>query len=363
MFYPAAGKFRIYLFSNYLTVIVLLSMLAAVSCRTNSTGTDIEVDPGWTPNGLSGTEVTVLKNDGEGLLIGTEDGLYRLAGKKLVSLGLKGEEIRSVIQLKEGSLLAGIRTLPSELPPLVRSRDEGKSWEPFKNGFRDDANALVSTVPVSDTLYAQGSSTRAIVRSTDSGRSWQIVAGFWDNFGGLGVFVKVDPFHPGRIWSGGTSAFFLAYLTKLLDNGERFEGTGFEEDTGGIGGTTYDVMTHPEDPDLVLAGLGGSSAKANAIRKSTDGGQSWQVALEKIFTRTFARSLRNPEVIYASGRDPSGKLIFARTSDFGETWEREIFEESPSPITTNDLAVLTIEGSEVLFFGTDQGLFSFGFEK
>lgn len=348
--------FRLQFISVCSNTVIVFFILFAASCNTNST--DLEVETGWNQNELSGTEITVLKNDGEGILIGTKDGLFRLNGRQVISLGLKGEEIRSVIRLKRGGLLAGIFADP----PLVRSQNEGESWEPFKNGFLDDASTLDSTVPVSDTLYAQGSSTRAIVRSTDSGQSWQLVAGRWDNFGGLGVFAKVDPFHPGRIWSGGTGAFFLAYLTKLLDYGESFEGTGFEEETGGIGGTTYDVMTHPEDPDLVLVGIGGPSAKAKNIRKSFDGGRSWEVALEETVARTFARSLRNPDVIYASGRDLSGKLFFVRTSDFGETWEKEIFEKGPLAVNTNDLAVLTIDGEEVLFFGTDQGLFSFKFE-
>jgi photosystem II stability/assembly factor-like uncharacterized protein len=124
----------------------------------------------------------------------------------------------------------------------------------------------------------------------------------------------------------------------------------------------YDVMTHPDDPDKVLAGLGGVIAASNKVMKSTDGGESWRLVLEKTGVHSFALSLANPGRIYASGRDASTQLFFASTTDFGETWEKEIFEEGPSVVTTNDLAVMEIGGREVLFFATDHGLYSFRFE-
>ena len=40
-------------------------------------------------------------------------------------------------------------------------------------------------------------------------------------------------------------------------------------------------------------------------------------------------------------------------------WEKQIFKEGPDLVTTNDMAVMTIDGKEVIFFGTDKGLFTF----
>lgn len=122
-------------------------------------------------------------------------------------------------------------------------------------------------------------------------------------------------------------------------------------------------MTHPENPDKVLAGLGGAFASSNKVMKSTDGGESWRLVLENTGVHSFARSLVNPGRIYAGGRDASTKLFFASTTDFGETWEKKIFEEGPSVVTTNDLAVMEISGREVLFFATDHGLYSYSMDR
>jgi photosystem II stability/assembly factor-like uncharacterized protein len=118
-------------------------------------------------------------------------------------------------------------------------------------------------------------------------------------------------------------------------------------------------MTHPDDPERVLAGLGGTIAASNKVMKSTDGGENWEKVLENTGVHTFARSLQHPDLVYASGRDPSTKLFFAYTTDFGETWEKHIFEEGPDIVTTNDMEVMIIDGKEVIFFGTDKGLISF----
>ena len=109
----------------------------------------------------------------------------------------------------------------------------------------------------------------------------------------------------------------------------------------------------------MLAGLGGAFASSNKVMKSTDGGESWRLVLEKTGVHSFARSLVNPDRIYAGGRDASTKLLFVSTMDFGETWQKEIFEEGPSVVTTNDLAVMDFGSREVLFFATDHGLYSY----
>lgn len=187
-----------------------------------------------------------------------------------------------------------------------------------------------------------------------------------DSWGGYGGLLYIDPWHEGRIWVGGISPLSEVLLTKLNDYRKGWnEWIDVKEGLSpNIEAVAFEIITHRDNPDLVLAGLGGGVAQANNVKKSTDGGQIWHnTVLEKTGVHAFARSVIHPNIIYASGRDASGKVHFAATVNFGETWGKQTFEEGPSSITVNDLAVQVIDGQEVLFLGTNQGLYSFHLNK
>lgn len=341
----------------YLFVHVML-----ISCSTNPVN-QIELEPGWNRDALAGTEITVIEPDGRNLLIGTEDGLFLRTERGVKRLGLNGREMLGVVRLDESTLLAG----GPDSPVIVRSKNNGKTWSAFVNDFGGDmkvspVNAFANLKNFPETIFAKGSSV-VIARSVNSGENWELVNGNWDNLG-AGKFVKVDPFYQKRVWSGGVRAISLPYLIKSIDYGNSWEYLESIRKVNDniIEAITYDVMTHPQYPDWILAGMGGAVTLANNVRKSIDGGLSWQLSLEATGVHAFARSKRNTKLIYGSGRDSSGKLFFVATTDFGETWEKNIFDESPVPIIVNDLGVMTIEGNEVLFLGTDQGLYSYRFE-
>jgi hypothetical protein len=183
-----------------------------------------------------------------------------------------------------------------------------------------------------------------------------VVGGRWDSWGGgSSPLLHIDPYHEGRIWTGGISILSEVLLWKIYDYRKSWDEwvdvrKGLSDNVEAM---AYTVTTHPINRGKVLVGL------SWAARKSTDGGQSWRTVLDETGIYSFARSLQHPNVIYAGGRISSGKLYFAATVDFEETWQKEIFEEGPYPITTNDLAVQVIDGQEVLFLGTDRGLYSF----
>lgn len=343
----------------YLFVHVML-----ISCSTNPVN-QIELEPGWNRDALAGTEITLIEPDGRNLLIGTEDGLFLRTERGVKRLGLKGRGILGVVRLDANTILAG----GPDSPTIMRSNNDGKSWSSYVNNFGGSielqtVNDFSSLRLFSDTLFAVGTAGGVTAQSNNRGQSWELVTGRWDNFGGLANFVKSDSFYSGRIWTGGVGAFSQPYLILSEDYGGTWEA--FDSlkkiDSVIVEAITYDVMTHPQQPDWILAGMGGAVTLANNVRKSIDGGQSWQLSLEATGVHAFARSARNPERIYASGRDGSGKLFFVATTDFGEKWEKNIFDESPVPIIVNDLGVMTIEGNEVLFLGTDQGLYSYRFE-
>ena len=152
------------------------------------------------------------------------------------------------------------------------------------------------------------------------------------------------------------TAISQPYLYESTDYGERWNALDLITKEEWTMGAVNDVIARRETADHLLVAMG-------RVRASRDGGESWTTVPLKASIRTFARSVRYPGMIYASGRYESARPFFALTTDFGDTWEKRTFEEGPSPTTTHDLAVRESGGQEILFLGTDQGLFSFRFDE
>jgi hypothetical protein len=344
-------------------VLVFLSSVYTGCSSTPPSSAELDLDGNWQLHHLEGTKITVLEPDEEGLFVGTEAGLFQLQGTELVPLGLEEHEIVGVVRLKNGELLASVRewVFGSGNPTLFKTVNK-ETWKPFINNFGGEEGkyTLIERGPIapyhkSDTLFVRGSGGN-IILFANGGQNWDVVGGRWDSWGGgSSPLLHIDPYHEGRIWTGGISILSEVLLWKIYDYRKSWDEwvdvrKGLSDNVEAM---AYTVTTHPINRGKVLVGL------SWAARKSTDGGQSWRTSLEKTGVRAFARSLQHPNVIYAGGRISSGKLYFAATVDFEETWQKEIFEEGPYPITTNDLAVQVIDGQEVLFLGTDRGLYSF----
>jgi len=119
--------------------------------------------------------------------------------------------------------------------------------------------------------------------------------------------------------------------------------------------TIHDLLINPNSSDQVIIGLGG-------ILKTTDNGESWEAAFNEAAIYTFAHSARNPEIVYASGVNARGQLFFIASGDFGDTWQTVEFESGPTQIRVNDMVSVLENGNEVLYFGTNKGVYSYTFE-
>jgi len=334
-------------------------------CGTTDSGEAISLDGSWNFAGLEGVKINVLEPDEDGILVGTGVGLFKWKEDEFVSVGLVDYELRGMTRLKNNNILATVMAsgFSSGDTTIFKSKNNGDSWGPYLNNFGGDEGKYTwidsgpkSTNPPSDTIFIRGSVST--IRSLDGGQSWEALDR-WNAWGGSGVLLYIDPYQSKRIWAGGVSALSQAYLWKSVDNGESWENVS-DGLSHNVEGVAYDVVTHSGDADKVLTGLGGGS---NRVMKSTDGGENWEMVLENTAVHTFARSPQNPNLIYASGRDVTGKLFFAYTSNFGDTWEKQIFEEGSERVATNDMDVMMIDGKEVIFFGTDKGLYTYEVEN
>jgi photosystem II stability/assembly factor-like uncharacterized protein len=242
---------------------------------------------------------------------------------------------------------------------IYKSTDRGNSWFSYTNGFGGSRKVIPHTMDaVNETpsaIFARPASLTNVARSTNGGESWDSVIGSWENPNfGTSSFVKIDPYYPKRVWAGGATAYFRPTLLKSVNNGKDWKGLVVIEN---VETTVYDVATNPSNPDRVLAGLG------IGIRKSTDGGETWETVLEGINTRTFTHSVSDPAVVYASGINAQGTLFFAASGDFGNTWEIVEMDDSPAGVQVNDMVSVMEDGREVLYFGTNKGVFSYTFEE
>jgi hypothetical protein len=240
---------------------------------------------------------------------------------------------------------------------IYLTSDTGKSWQPYQNGFgTDEQNNHLFVVErhpdKPNKLYGRGDFNVAV--SSDSGQSWKNIYGSWDGFGD-GQFLVIDASNP--IWAGGTTANFQPHLFTSKDNGVSWKNLSIP----GPEATAHDLVLNQSNN--LLLGLAGSFSQANVIRKSTDGGTTWKIVLEGIGTRTLTHSARDSEIVYASGRNADGSLFFAASGDFGESWQTIAWDDSPDGVQVNDMVSVMENGQEVLYLGTNKGVYSYTFEE
>lgn len=350
----------------------LTLFFALVSCSTNSTSTstssELNTDGTFSQAGLDGININSFNQFKDSLYVSTGKGLYKLVPKKngdsWIPLGLQQENIVDIVFLPNGKLLAAVRlaVVNKGEPTLFLSVDSAQSWQPWTNNYGGETGeytnvaSLATLIKPSDTLFAHGGPL-AIARSLNGGENWDLVNGTWDSFGGAPQFVYVDPNHIETLWAGGGNPLEQAYLLRSTNNGASWT----QLTTPGCI-ISFDIVVHPDYMKTIIIGCSGLSSQ-NSIRKSNNGGENWEIVLENIDARNLTHSTRNPEVVYASGRTPSGTLFFAASADFGDTWEMVEMKNGPAGIRVNDTVSVMVEGNEVLYLGTNQGVYSYTFEE
>jgi photosystem II stability/assembly factor-like uncharacterized protein len=340
---------------------LLFYLLLTTIFITCSTGTDFSKQ--WQLEGLKNVEVNHITKAAESsLLLATDTGVFVYKDNHFYQAGLEGKEVVDIVLINPGEMIAGTGDYLSGPPTLFKTTDGGNSWHPYMGNYGGEKKDIIVSVLAihpedKNMLFARGWAN--VSRSKDGGQTWKSVYGSWDSIGGAG-FLKIDPNYPNVIWAGGASAAGTTHLVKSTDKGNNWKYIRvFGLTEAGVG----DVVVHRSNPNKVLAGLASGFKDGSIIRKSIDGGQSWQTVLEEVGVSTFARSARNSEIIYATGRNADLTLFFVITNDFGKVWKWVNMENSPTDIRVFDMVSLLENGKEVLFFGTNKGIYTYTFEN
>lgn len=237
-----------------------------------------------------------------------------------------------------------------DLGTIYRSADGGRTWEKRSRGITEGQGLTFRGITVepgnSNVVYAAGEigshkwagrempglffdrTMGVVYKSENAGGSWEPV---WrgDN---LARYILIDP-----------RDHDVLYVSTGIFDREAANSDPESNEPGGVGilksvdggrswtpvnrglGNLFagSLFMHPENPDVLLAGVGHNSYfEEGGIYLSSDGGGSWQHRGGNHITSVeFSES--NPDIAYAGG---DGRQLF-RSQDGGYTWVRLISEE------------------------------------
>ena len=334
-----------FLFRFSCSVLIFSAIIFITGCNLFGGKHKKEVDGRFLANGLDGHYIWQLKIHGNYLYAAADSGLFRctLNDEQWSTLD-PGMHLTFVVYTDQ-EILAEHKGI------LYRSTSGGKTWQKYQNGFGGDTPFYPFDLELdpnnTDVIYAEVNGG-SVAKSTDHGQSWKLVWGVWDE-AGSGFFVRVDPNNSQIVWAGGASIGPL--LIKSTNGGQNWQHLNPAQPIPET--AAFDFMIHPFHSDTVLAGLG------IGIYKSTDGGQQWRYVFHKASIFTLGQDQFHPQTVYGAGFNQTHTLFYTVSHNFGDTWRMVSDTSGSTGIRINDLVATMVKGKEVLFFGTNKGVFKY----
>lgn len=341
-----------------------LGLAIIIAVFVGSCGTDaLQVSGEWQFEGLE--EVAINKiipsAHADRLILATDDGVFIYEEGQFTPAGLQSETVVDIAVICEDEMLAGIRTptMSGGEDSLFKTTDEGASWQVHmgnfggKEGKHTSVNALAVHPDNPQHLLARG--WLNVTRSMDGGQTWESLYQEWEWFGMNASLLKIDPNNPDIIWAGGAGVTLSPYIIRTTDGGDTWENFLFELQIFEVGfeSTAYSIAIRSGRSSHLLLGLG------VGVFRSTDLGESWESVFDEAAVMTLAHSPRSSRTVYASGVNADRTLFVLATPDFGSTWQTIKMADSPSDIGVNHMVSIEHNGREVLYLGTDRGLYSY----
>lgn len=342
------------------------SLLLATASLFASLVAPAAVNAQWSYLGLGSRQVHKLRVARPYLFAATDGGLFRRtlpspdtvppADTVWEAIGFQGRDVRALLACAPDTLLAGLSqpVSPGDTVYLYRTTDGGTSWHPFQNGFGSgtfsgQVRELDRRSDQPETLFGLGSQ---LERSIDGGESWKPVGGCVQTAQNV---MRVNPYFPSRIWSGGENAFFWPVICWSTDGGDSWQ----TKLLFAGGDNAVDAITfHPANPNAVYIGMEGQ------VQRTLDGGESWQSMPSpngSLYLYGIAISPQNPVRVYCAGAghvpDPRGVVLYV-SDDASSSWSATAY---PAPLQYGifDLLVVANAGLDEAYVAADRGAFRY----
>jgi photosystem II stability/assembly factor-like uncharacterized protein len=183
---------------------------------------------------------------------------------------------------------------------VLRSRDEGRTFQPANTGLTTLAVTALAVDPVHCEIVYAGTFSGGIFRTQDSGRTWASVAG------PNPLWLAIDPRRPNILYAGLLGGDLVV---KTVDSGATWQ----PANRGLPAASVWTIQIDREEPDVLYLGTSGAGAF-----KSTDGGGSWTAMPVGPIVWSLALDPRRRDTIYAG---TNGDGVY-RSDDGGTSFHK-----------------------------------------
>lgn len=237
--------------------------------------------------------------------------------------------------------------------PIYRSGDGGKTWKAIEGIPKVEKRANITSISIDPSdaqiMYATGHGV-GVVKSTDSGQTWQNASSGLDDMSTEGFAIDAKDPHKLYVWVLGTGLYRsndAAKSWQRVDDGPKkqeiralvsvngptgmggiwlyagldvgvmkspdcFCGWDRLPNAGLPEGRIYSLAADPSNPEVLYAGLRGG------VFKTIDSGETWSPVTSLVEDAVVSVNAAKPKEIYAVGAD--GTLVSSK--DAGNSWTK-----------------------------------------
>ena len=228
---------------------------------------------------------------------------------------------------------------------ILKTVDGGMSWRSTNSGITNSNISAIAVAPSHSGVLYVGTYGGGIARSRDGGASWVPVdTGLSSHDVGA---LAIDPTDADRVYAGAYGGIFRT------TNG----GANWSEVKGLPSMAICSLFIDRSNPVLLYATTTGDGKAF----KSTNGGDTWE-EIRFGFPRTGGCGLAmvpvDPTILYASAYYGS-TIGMAKSTDVGETWQKDAADYRVFGRVWQETAVLTIDpaDSNTLYAASFAGIF------